>query len=394
MTRVLILGGSFAGFEAAATLRRLAGRRAQVTVIDHSRRFEFRPSLPWVVFGQRRPQDVSVPRSAPLEKARAEFVHDHVEKIDPENNTVYTRRGRHEYDFLVIALGGTSPLPKPAGLAHRGYAPLWLDEGVRLRRALNRFQGGPVVIAFHPRSPLACAVYEFVFQMDAFLRRRGLRGRSPLAFVTYEKQPYEIGGAAAGEIVQKWLDETNIRFFPDTFVQHASERYVKLSNGASVRSDLLVYVPAYRGSPVVQAVRGLTDADGFVLTDQTMRSRAYPNVFAAGDCVSFPGPKTGLMAEQQARVAATNIAAAMGIGQSVEYSSSLGCLLDLGPGRGLLTVRRPAPKQGRVRTYAVLPGVVPWLGKIVFEKYFMHVRLRKPLFPMDSAEKPVFIGQR
>lgn len=393
MTRVLVLGGSFAGYETADTLRRLAGHRVQVTVIDRSQRFEFRPSLPWVVFGQRRPQDTWVPRPTVLEKARASFVHDHIEKIDAKNNTVYTRGGRHEYDFLVIALGGTSPTPGPAGFAGHGYAPLWLNEGIRLRQALSRFDGGPVVLAFHPRSPLACAMYEFVFQMDAFLRQRGLRRRSPVAFVTYEKQPYEIGGAKASKIMQKWLAETNIRFFPETFVEHTSERHVKLGDGPIIRSDLFIYVPPYRGSPVVQDVHGLTDADGFVLTDGTMRSHAYPNVFAAGDCVSLPGPKTGLMAEQQARVAAANIAADLGIGQPTEYSSALGCILDLGPGRGLLTVRRPAPRQGPVRTYAVLPGVIPRLGKIAFEKYFMHVRLGKPLLPTRSR-KPVLAGQR
>ncbi|MFS8582844.1 MAG: FAD-dependent oxidoreductase [Limnochordales bacterium] len=399
MAHVLILGGSFAGLEAAHTLRRLAGDRVRITVIDRSPRFEFRPSLPWVITGQRRPEDTWVPRAPLLEKIGAEFVHDEVQHIDPGKNAVITRRGRFGYDFLLIALGGTSPPRRPAGLGGRGWAPLWLDDSVRLQQALERFAGGPVVIAFQPGSPLTCATYELVFQLDAFLRRRGLRGRSPLAFVSYEKRPYDIGGAKAGRIMQKWLDEANVRFFPGTFVQRAADRWVRLAGGASLRSDLLVYVPAYQGAPAVRAVPRLTDEDGFVVTDRTMRSPAYPNVFAAGDCVAFPGPKTGLMAEQQARVAAANIAAAVaavdaaggaavgaaggaagGQRRPAEYSSLLGCMLDLGPGRGLLTWRRPAPRHGPARSHAVLPGVLPWLAKLAFEKYFMHVRLGKPLF--------------
>lgn len=382
MTRVVILGGSFAGHETAVALRRLLGDRVQITIIDRSRRFEFRPSLPWVISGHRRPRDMWADRATIFENVGAAFVHDRIAKIDPKNNTVYTRSGRYDYDFLVIALGGTSPMPKPAEFNGHGYAPLWLSEAMRLRRALARFRGGPVVVAFHPRSPLFCASYEFVFQLDIFLRQHGLRGRSPLAFVSYEKHPYEIGGPAAGKIMQKWMDEKNIRFFPETFVDQVRDRYVKLGDGLTIRCDLFVYVPPYRGNPVVQAVHGLTDADGFVLTDRTMRSHAYANVYAAGDCVAFPGAKTGLMAERQGRAVANNIAADMGFGQTIEYTSSLACVVDLGPGRGLLTVRRPAPQQGRVRTYGVLPGVIPWLGKIAFEKFFMHTRLGQPLLPI------------
>src|SRR5690606_39305717 len=76
--------------------------------------------------------------------------------------------------------------------------------------------------------------------------------------------------------MQKWLDEANVRFFPGTFVQRAADRWVRLAGGASLRSDLLVYVPAYQGAPAVRAVPRLTDEDGFVVTDRTMRSPAYP----------------------------------------------------------------------------------------------------------------------
>lgn len=383
--RVLILGGSFAGFETATTLRRLAGDDVQITVIDRSDRFEFRPSLPWVVFGERRARDTWVSLPALLARDRVTFVHDYIEEIDASANVVRTRNGQHQYDFLVIALGGTSPIPEPDGFNGHGYAPLWLNEGIRLQHALQDFDGGPIVIAFHPRSPLACAAYEFVFQLDAYLRQRELRGRSPIAFVSYEDKPYAIGGTRASDMIRDWLGEANVLFFPNTFVERVTERYVRLHDGPSIRSDLLMYIPHYLGSPVVRNVPDLTDADGFVETDRTMRSHAYPNIYAAGDGVSFPGPKTGLMAELQGRTVATNIAAELGIGQRTEYSSMLGCILDLGPGRGLMTVRRPAPKHGPVRTYAVLPGVLPRLGKMAFEKYFMHVRLKKPLLTTLTA---------
>lgn len=385
MIKVLILGGSFAGLEAAATVRRLLGDTAHVTVIDRTRWFEYRPSLPWVVFGRRRPGDVTVPRDKLLSRLGVNFVHDQVEEIDPLQQEVRTRNGRHRYDFLVIALGATSPVAMPPALAGQGLAPVWLPEAMRLREELRRFRGGPVVVAFHPGSPLTCAAYELVFQLDDFLRRRGLRGRSPVALVSYEKRPYDVGGAKASRIVADWLAQCNITLFPGTFAEKVSGRFLKLSDGSSVHCRLLIVVPPYRGSRVLQAVPGLTDANGFVVTDRTMRSLAYPNIYAAGDCVAFPGPKTGAMAEWQGRTAAQNIAADLGVGKRAVFSSMLTCLVDLGPGRGLLTLRRPLPRQGPARMHSVLAGLVPWLGKRAFEKYFLHVRLKKPLFPASLA---------
>src|SRR5690606_23970876 len=180
-THIVILGGSFAGLEAARTARHLLGRRARITLIDKSDTFVFRPSLPWVAFGQRRPQDIRVPLAPLLASDGIEFVHDHVVAVEPDRNTVYLRQGNCSYDFLIIALGATSP-PKahpeaPAGWEGRFHVPIWLTEAVQLRQAVKRFRGGHVVVALHPRSPLTCPAYELVFQAAAFWRRKGLGDR-------------------------------------------------------------------------------------------------------------------------------------------------------------------------------------------------------------------------
>lgn len=374
--RVIVIGGSFAGMTAAEQLRKLLGNDGRVSIIDQSNRFEFRPSLPWLVFGQRRPNQISVPR-APLLRAKGiEFIHDTVQAIDPKENVVRTQGGEHRYDFLVLATGGTSPPERPPALAERGFAPLWIDEALRLRGMLAHFSGGSVVVALHPRSPLACAAYEYVFQLSHFLRERGLRERTSITMVTYEDSPFMIGGPTASDMTARWLKDEGIRLMTGTFVDVATKNAVVLANKHVLSARLLIYIPPFRGSNLLRDVPHLTDSEGFVLTDKQLRSYAYGNVFAAGDCVSLPGPKSALIAEMQAKTVATNIAADYGLAEHTEYKSAMGCMLDLGPGRGLTSIRKPAPQQGRTKTYFVLPGAINRLGKLALEQYFLRMRLR------------------
>lgn len=373
--RIVVVGSSFAGMTAAEELRKRLGKRADIVVLDRSDRFVFRPSLPWLVFGERDPEDISVPLRPLLRAKGVRFIQADVEAIDPERNTVRTDAGEHRYDFLVLAAGATSPVRAPAHLARHGFAPLWIGEALRLRRALHRFTGGGAVVALHPRSPIACAAYEYVFQLAAFLRRRGARRKSRITFVTYEELPFAIGGLTAVRSMERWLTQEGIRFMPRTFIDAATDRTVTLANNYVLRSDLLIYIPPFRGAEWLQQVPGLTDKEGFIITDANMRTHAYGNVFAAGDAVALPGPKSALMAEMQAKTVATNIAADYGFAEHTAYNSVMGCMLDLGPGRGLLSIRKPVPQQGETKTYFVLPSAINRLGKLALEQYFLRSRL-------------------
>src|SRR5690606_39364453 len=96
-TRLLILGGSFAGLEAARTARRLLGTRARITVIDRTDTFVCRPSLPWVAVGQRNPQEICAPRPRSLETYGIEFIQDQSAGLKPYSGSGYGERGHHGY---------------------------------------------------------------------------------------------------------------------------------------------------------------------------------------------------------------------------------------------------------------------------------------------------------
>lgn len=382
MVRVVILGASFGGLKTAEVLQRLLQGRAEVLVIEQRDRFVFRPSLPWVVFGQRRPDAITRPLAPLLQRCGAGFLHDRVEAIDPDAQTVHTHRGRYAYDFLVMALGGSSPAPLPDPLQQSAHTFIWLDDALALRLAARDLAAGHVVVAIQPPNTLLCPAYEIVFQWDQYLRRRGLRHRVSLSLVSFEPEPFTVGGKAASAVVRRWLRAAGIAFYPSTFItrveRHGRETALTLAGGQTLPCTLLVAVPSFQGTAAARTTPGLTDHDGFVLVDRQLRSLAHQNIFAVGDGVAFPGPKTGLMAELQAHVAARNIAAELALAEPADYRSLLVCLGDFGVRRGLLAIRRPAPGQGEARTFFLWPGWLPHAAKIGFERYYLNTRLRVP----------------
>ena len=80
------------------------------------------------------------------------------------------------------------------------------------------------------------------------------------------------------------------------------------TSGDVVNFDQLMLIPPFRGSSAAHYM-GVTDDDGYIKVDWTMRVIGHERIYAVGDCVSFAGPKMGHMAVRQAEVAATNLAA-------------------------------------------------------------------------------------
>ena len=67
--RVVVLGSSFAGLTAALELRKRLHERHEVVVLDPRDHFTFIPSLIWLPFGLRQPDDITFPL-APLYESK------------------------------------------------------------------------------------------------------------------------------------------------------------------------------------------------------------------------------------------------------------------------------------------------------------------------------------
>jgi NADH dehydrogenase FAD-containing subunit len=387
--KVLVLGGNFGGLTAALSVRHELEGDVDVTVVSASDRFLFNPSLIWLPFGKRRPQDITFPLAPTFESHHVDFVHAAATRIDPAAQQVHTSHGSYRYDYLVIATGYRNQLDVIPGLdaANSAYTITTLEDAVHAGEGWQRFLAdpGPVVVGATQGAGCFGAAYEFLFNLSYQLKKAGLRGKVPLTYVTAEPflGHFGIGGLPGGEkLLGMFLRKEGIQAITATAMSEVGPGKLLLADGRMLDFAYAMIVPPFLGQQVVQSVAGLADDKGYVPVRDTYQAAAYANVYAVGiaAAVTVPWttavpvgvPKTGFPTEAQAHVAATNIAAQVR-GQQPTAHKEFGdipavCVMDAGNNGVLILADKMLPPR---RAGVMIPGPQSHAAKVLFEKYFL-----------------------
>lgn len=348
-TRIVIVGGSFGGLTVAHRLRRLLPKRStHITVISRDERFVFVPSLPWVTIGQRTLKQISFPVRSSLESKGIDFICREVEQIEPAHQKVIIEGETVPYDFLVIATGHRSAKEAVPGLGPfdgPGHSLMSAPEAVEAGGAWREFlrEPGPMVIGCAPGASCFGPAYEFAFEVDYLLRRRRMRDRVPITFVTPEPfvGHFGVGGMGkARQYLEGAFEERDVKYLTSTAVSRITDSSVELSGSLDIESRYSMIIPPLAGVKAITDSPGLGNPKGFVQTDDGFRHSEYDNVYAVGVAVAYPPvdqtpvpvnfPKTGHMTVQMAKAAAHNIAADIRGGDRIERPLHVQCLLDMG----------------------------------------------------------------
>lgn len=102
-TRVVIVGGGFAGLTLA---RKLAKSKYQVVLVDKNNYHQFQPLFYQVAMAGLEPSSIVFPFRKLFQKRKNVFVRmTTVKAVDPEKQEISTEIGSLHYDYLVLALG-------------------------------------------------------------------------------------------------------------------------------------------------------------------------------------------------------------------------------------------------------------------------------------------------
>lgn len=311
--KILVLGGGFAGLETAFTLRARLGDRAAITLVSDKDAFLFKPNTIYIPFGAD-PEALKIPLALPAKRRDIELVLGAFEELDPDARTARAGGRTLGYDFLVLATGaGMSPEEVP-GLAEHAET-IWTPEemaslGVRLGELVARARSGQrqqVLFAVPSGNKCAGPLYEIVFMLETWLRRRGVRDRVELTWTTFEQTFIQAFGPKLHEVVTAEFAARGIEGHTDWSLVAVEPGEARYANGETRTFDLLVSFPPY-----VASVRypGLAaDERGFLLTDfGSRRLEAQEAIYAPGDAGDFP-VKQAFLAFLQADAVADDIAA-------------------------------------------------------------------------------------
>lgn len=349
--KVVVLGGGVGGTLVANLLAKELGRDGKVSVVDPTGMHHYQPGYLYVALGQANGRWL-VRDERTLLRREVDLVIEQATKVDPEKGLVHLERGGTlEYDYLVFAAGARLVPDQVPGLRQGSYEFYSLEGAQRLREALRRFRGGRLLVGI-AGVPYKCppAPVEFVFMVEEYLRRRGIRDRSEVTLLSPLNRAFTI--ESASKVIQPIMEQRGIKLVTFFNVEEVdpSAGTVSSLEGEKLEYDLLVLVPPHRGQQVV-IDSGLGDASGWLPTDRfTLQVEGQDRIFAIGDATNLPISKSGSTAHFEAPVVASRIASLVrGTAPNENYGGRVMCFLETGNRKA--TVLRfdyehpPAPPQ-------------------------------------------------
>ena len=401
MAHIVVLGAGLGGSIMAYELRDTVRPEDRITVITKEPKYHFVPSNPWVAVGWRQRDDITIDLAPTMQKKNIDFIPVAAEKLHPGENRVELADGRSvSYDYLVIATGPELAFDEIEGFGPEGHTQsvCHIDHALKARDGFEEFckNPGPVIVGAAQGASCFGPAYEFTFILETELRRRKIRDRVPMTFITSEPYIGHLGLDGVGDtkgLLESEMRNKHIKWMTSTRVKKVEDGKMtveEIADDGSVKAEkempfgFAMMLPAFRGIPAVRGIEGLSNPRGFTIVDKHQRNPRYQNVFAVGVCVAIPPmgptpvpcgvPKTGFMIESMVTATAQNI------GNLVRgrEPDSIGtwnavCLADFGDS-GIAFVAQPQIPPRNVNWSS--SGKWVHMAKIGFEKYFLH-KLRK-----------------
>ena len=402
MAHIVIMGAGIGGMPAAYEMREALPKEHRVTVVNSTDYFQFVPSNPWVAVGWRTREAVTLPIAPYLQRKGIAFIPKAVTQIDADASKLTLVGGETlSYDYLVIITGpklafdeiaGAGPVASGGG-GHT-HSICHVDHALEFYADYQEFlkNPGPIVVGAMPGASCFGPAYEFAMILDTDLRKRKIRNKVPITFVTSEPYIGHLGLGGVGD--SKSMLESEMRNRDMKWITNAKTTKVEagklfvtqiddqgnLVKEHEVGFKLSMMLPAFKGVDAVAAVPKLCNPRGMVLIDEFQRAKAYRNIFSAGVCVAIPPvevtpvptgtPKTGYMIESMVGAICHNIADELA-GKPVTAKGTWNavCLADMGD-TGAAFVALPQIPPRNVNWFK--KGKWVHLAKIAFEKYFIR----------------------
>lgn len=322
MKKIVILGAGISGHTAALTLSRRLGRNHKITVVTPNSKWNWIPSNIWVGVGFMSADQVTFPLKPIYDKLGIEYIQAKATEIYPEGSqptyvpfvkvehTSIEQKGEVSnltYDFLINATGpklnfGATPGLGPDGHSlsvctfdHAAHTAKELD---KLVEEMKRGQKKTLVIGTgHGLCTCEGAAFEYVFNLEFELRKRGVREMADLVFLTNEAElgDFGVGGlqlqhggfVQPSEVFAKSLFvERGIRWILGAHVHRVSQKEIEYETldgeKKNIHFDFAMLLPPFSGVPLKAFDRNGNDIkdtlfapSGFMKVDANYTQKTY-----------------------------------------------------------------------------------------------------------------------
>lgn len=393
-TRIVILGGGFAGMTTAQALEHAVGAdaRFEITLVSETNALLFTPMLAEVAGSSLEPTHISSPLRTSLR--RTNVVRARVVGIDLDGKRVTLARDEHvpgsderaastftlEYDQLVLALGAVSNYLGMQNVERLAFDFKSLVDAIQIRNhAIDMLEAA----SREPNAARRREMLTFVVAGGGFAGVelagalndfcRGVLADYPslsqdeLSIVLVHSRNRilpELSEPLARYALER-MAARGVTFKLEKRLADARPGVVVLNPAEEVPAWTLVWTAGTAPNPVLETLPLERDKRGAVVVDSTMAVKGRPGVWALGDCAALvdgksgkPCPPTAQFALREARRLATNIVRAVrGEAPKPFHFDSLGALCVVGHHTACAELTVPFFRDKTVR----FSGLLAWL---------------------------------
>jgi NADH dehydrogenase len=323
---VVIIGAGFGGLQAAQAL---AKAPVNVTLLDKRNYHLFQPLLYQVATAAVQPGDIAYPiRTVLRGQSNVNFRMTRATGVDVQSKEVITRDGNIPYDYLVVAVGGSTNFFGLESVAKNGFGLKDIEDAIGLRNQILT----TVERAMHEKdTDLRRAMLTFVVVGGGPTGVESAGALSELVRLILAKDFPELNTKEVRiilleasnyllvampeklrEVTAKtlWDKQVDVRFGAKV-IDYNGEK-VTLGSGEVIPAKTLIWAAGVQAASFVTDTGLKLGSMRRIVVSSTLQVQEHPEIFAIGDAAHFeqdgrPLPMIAPVANQQATIAAENI---------------------------------------------------------------------------------------
>ncbi|MBU0994324.1 MAG: NAD(P)/FAD-dependent oxidoreductase [Proteobacteria bacterium] len=381
MKRVVIVGGGFAGLNAAKTLGGEAD--IHVTLIDRNNHHLFQPLLYQVATAGLSPAEIAVPLRSILSAFRnIEVLQGEVIQVDFKNQTVMTDFGPVEYDYLILCCG--SKHAYFGNESWEAFAPglKTIEQAIEIRRRiLYAFEQAErihdpngqlkyLTFVIVGGGPTGVELAGAIGEMSRFTLKKDFRNINPaltrIILIEAGLRILPAFSKSLSDRATRDLESLGVQVWTSRKVTRIDENGIDIGE-ERITAGTVLWAAGIKSEGLSKTLGIELDAMGRVIAQPDLSINRYPNVFVAGDQANFshqegkPLPGISPVALQQGICIAKNILREInGLHRENFHYENKGQMATIGKKKAIAEI-------GKIR----LSGLLAWCIWLVVHIYYI-----------------------
>ncbi len=326
-TKLVIVGGGFAGLELAKSLRT---SEMEITLIDRTNHHLFQPLLYQVATAGLSPEDIAAPIRGVLRRCKnIRVIMDEVTGIDVEAKQVVTTKMTYPYDKLVLATGARHSYFGNDHWEKHAVGLKSLDDALALRKSIlssfeiaeqlpadSEYRTASLCFAVVGAGPTGVEMAGAIAELARFTLPNEFRKFDPSKahVVLVEAGPRILPTfhPSLSAKAMKHLRDLGVEIRLNSAVSHVAEDHI-IVGGEKLSTRTVVWAAGNNASPLGKMLGTEVDRMGRVLVNQDLSVIGNPDIFVIGDLAHFKGkdgnplPGVSPVAIQQGKHVARNL---------------------------------------------------------------------------------------